>query len=55
MIRMTNWVCRATLEFNYRLGCGWGCGWVGVGVGIGLVWGWVGVGKKIRVPNSISI
>ena len=26
---MTSWVCRASLEFDYRLGLGWdGVGWV---------------------------
>ena len=42
IILRTSWVCRATLEFNYKfglglgLGWGWGWGWVGVEVGVGL-------------------
>ena len=48
----TSWVCRATLEFDSKLGLRLGCGWFGVGVGLdwvrlglglGLGWGWVGV------------
>ena len=43
-----SWVCRATLDFNYRLGCGWvglGTGWARVGVGLGSGWDRVGVGS----------
>ena len=40
--KKTSWVCRATLEFNYRLGLG--LGWVGVWVVLSLGRGWVGVG-----------
>ena len=45
----TSWVCRATLEFDYkfdyRLGLcwGWRLRWVGVGlcwVGLACGWGW---------------
>ena len=52
--KKTSWVCRATLDFNYRLGCGWvrvglGLGWGWVGVGLGLDWGWIGVGLGFGV------
>ena len=40
----TSWVCRATLEFNYRLVWWLGLGWVGVGLGMGLGLGWIGLG-----------
>ena len=47
----TSWVCRATLEFNYRLvgvGMGLGWGWFGVKSWVPKkIWGWVGVGIRL--------
>ena len=58
----TSWVCKATLEFDYRygpgcvgvvlgMGLGWGCVgvwvWVGFGFGLDLGWVWVGFGFRL--------
>ena len=47
----TSWVCRATLEFNYRLGL------VGVGGGLGLGLGWgknLGPDKKLEERKHVG-
>ena len=49
MIMITSWVCRATLEFDYKFNYRIGLGWVRVGSGLGLGRGWGLVPKKIWV------
>ena len=53
----TSWVCRATLELNYRLGWGWvglGSVWGRFGIGLGLGWVWVGVGLERKFGFQIG-